>query len=349
LQAKFTFGSSYNEFMKIKNLFIAPILLLTLTGVVSCGNSQKKDEIQTTEKKITVKVPAFNADSAYHYIQTQADFGPRVPNTQAHRDCGEYLAKQLEAFGAKVYNQYADLSAWDGTILKARNIIGAYNPDSKKRVLLCAHWDSRPYADNDPDQKNHRKPILGVNDGASGVGVLLEIARHLQQEAPTIGIDIIFFDAEDYGIPEFHQGAYKEDTWCLGSQYWARSPHVQGYFARFGILLDMVGGKGATFYYEPYSARTARSEMKKIWKKANELGYGKYFIQQEGSEVIDDHVYVNRIARIPCVDIINYDPTSQTSSFGSYWHTLNDTMENIDRNTLKAVGQTVMDVIYNEK
>ena len=335
--------------MNIKNLFIVPTLILAFTGMVACGNSSKPASQPDETEKVVIKAPAFNADSAYAYVQAQADFGPRVPNTQAHRDCGEYLAKQLEAFGAKVYNQYADLSAWDGTILKARNIIGAYNPDSKKRILLCAHWDSRPYADNDPDEKNHRKHILGVNDGASGVGVLLEIARQLQKQAPQIGIDIIFFDAEDYGIPEFHQGAYKEHTWCLGSQYWARTPHVQGYFARYGILLDMVGGKGATFYYEPYSARTAKSQMKKIWKKAHELGYGNYFPKQEGAEVIDDHVYVNTLGRIPCVDIINYDPTCQTSSFGPYWHTVNDTMENIDRNTLKAVGQTVMDVIYNEK
>lgn len=335
--------------MKIKQLFTVPFLFIGLAAVVSCGNSKKTNESQETEKKIAIKAPEFNADSAYAYIQAQADFGPRVPNTQAHRDCGKYLASQLEAFGAKVYNQYADLEAWDGTLLKAHNIIGAYKPDSKKRVMLCAHWDSRPYADNDPNPQNHRKPILGVNDGASGVGVLLEIARQIQQQSPELGIDIIFFDAEDYGIPEFHQGSYKAHTWCLGSQYWARNPHVPGYFARYGILLDMVGAKGSTFYQEPYSKRTADKEVKKIWKKAHELGYSNWFINREGAEVTDDHVYVHSIARIPCVDIINYDPTSERSSFGSFWHTVNDTMDIIDRATLKAVGQTVMDVIYNER
>ena len=228
--------------MKIKNIFILPFLTLGITGIVSCGNTKKADESREAEKKVVVKAPEFNADSAYAYVQAQADFGPRVPITQAHKDCGEYLAKQLEAFGAKVYNQYADLIAWDGTVLKARNIVGAYTPESKKRVMLCAHWDSRPYADNDPDEKNHRKHILGVNDGSSGGGVLLEIARQIQQKSPEVGIDIIFFDAEDYGIPEFHRGNYKANTWCLGSQYWARTPQVQGYFARYGILLDKVGG-----------------------------------------------------------------------------------------------------------
>lgn len=335
--------------MRIKKLFITPMLLLALTGVVACGNSKKADNSDATEKKVVIKAPAFNADSAYAYVQAQADFGPRVPNTQAHKDCGEYLAKQLEKFGAKVYNQYADLEAWDGTILKARNIIGAYKPESKKRIMLCAHWDSRPYADYDADEKNHKKPIDGANDGASGVGVLLEIARQIQQEAPALGIDIIFFDAEDYGTPDWYTGPRKAHDWCLGSQYWGRTPHVKDYYARYGILLDMVGGKGGTFYYEPYSYRTARKEVKKIWKKAHELGYGNQFIMEEGSEVTDDHVYVNQLARIPCVDIINFDPTCENSSFGPTWHTVNDNMSNIDRNTLKAVGQTVMDVIYNEK
>lgn len=177
--------------MKIKNVLVIPVLLLVLTAV-ACGNSKSRnDRIETVDKEV-IKAPEFNADSAYQYIQVQADFGPRVPNTQAHKECGEYLAGQLEKFGAKVYNQYADLIAYDGTILKSRNIIGAYKPESKKRILLCAHWDSRPYADNDPDPKNHHTPILGVNDGASGVGVLLEIARQIQKEQPALGIDIVF-------------------------------------------------------------------------------------------------------------------------------------------------------------
>lgn len=333
--------------MKIKNILVIPALLLVLTGV-ACGNNRGKNDATETVTKEVVKAPEFDADSAFQYIQAQADFGPRVPNTQAHKACGDYMANQLEKFGAKVYNQYAELTAYDGTILKARNIIGAYKPESKKRVMLCSHWDSRPYADNDPDPKNHHTPIIGANDGASGVGVLLEIARQIQKEEPTLGIDLIFFDAEDYGIPEFYEGKYKADTWCLGSQYWARTPHVQGYNARYGILLDMVGGKNATFYYEGYSARTASSPMKKIWKKADELGYGNFFIKEDGGEVTDDHVYVHTLARIPCVDIINYDENDGHSFFGPTWHTVNDNMENIDRGALKAVGQTLMEIIYNE-
>ena len=225
----------------LRNTLVTTVLLAG-TALISCGNSSKKDSgssEETTKNETIITAPAFSSDSAYQYIAEQVAFGPRVPNTPAHKACGDYLAKQLERFGAKVYNQSADLIAYDGTILKARNIVGVYNPENKKRVLLCAHWDSRPYADQDKEE-NHHRPIDGANDGASGVGVLLEIARQIQMQAPAIGIDIAFFDAEDYGIPEFYEGNYKQDTWCLGSQYWGRIPHVTDYKARFGILLDMV-------------------------------------------------------------------------------------------------------------
>lgn len=332
----------------MKRFSFLPLMTVLLVAVLACS-SNKRSVGETDEKRpaTQVQVPAFQADSAYRYIETQAAFGPRVPNTAAHRACGDYLASQLERFGAKVYNQYADLMAYDNTLLKARNIIGAYLPESRKRVMLCAHWDSRPYADYDPDPKKHHTPILGVNDGASGVGVLLEVARQLQQQAPSIGIDIIFFDAEDYGTPTFYKGPYKEDTWCLGSQYWGRMPHVDNYNARFGILLDMVGGRGATFYQELFTKRTASKEMKKIWETAHRLGYGAFFPKKEGTEVTDDHVYVFNLRQIPCVDIINYDPKGDTG-FGDFWHTTSDTMEQIDRATLQAVGQTLLQVIYNE-
>ncbi len=327
---------------------LAALALLTGSALISCGSSKENsNRTEETETQTLIQAPAFNADSAYAYIDAQVKFGPRVPNSPAHKTCGNYLASQLERFGAKVYNQYADLMAYNGAILKARNIIGAYKPDTKKRVMLCAHWDSRPYADQD-DERYHHTPIDGANDGASGVGVLLEIARQIQLQAPAVGIDIVFFDAEDYGIPDFYKGPYKPDTWCLGSQYWGRIPHISDYKARFGILLDMVGAKGAAFYYEGFSARTANNVMKKIWNTAERLGYGQYFIKQEGGEVTDDHVYVNRFRGIPCVDIIHYDIQGNTG-FNPTWHTTDDTIENIDKATLQAVGQTVMEVIYNEK
>ena len=331
--------------MKIR-YYISLCVAATALLSVSCGSSKKDKTAE--EKVIVVKAPDMNADSAYLYVKQQGDFGPRVLGSKAHRECGDFLSAKLASFGAKVYQQEFDATIYDGTTYKARNIIGAFNPDARKRVMLCSHWDSRPWADNDPDEKNHHTPILGANDGASGVGVLLEIARQIQLKAPEIGIDIVLFDAEDYGMPQF-TGKHDEDSWCLGSQYWSRVQHVPHYNARFGILLDMVGGKGATFLQEGYSRDYASSVVKKIWKKADEIGFGTYFPKRSGGYVTDDHVPVNQVAKIPCVDIIPCDEGCELSSFGSFWHTVNDNMDVIDKNTLQAVGQTVMEVIYNEK
>ena len=144
--------------------------------MVACSNKSKgTTDSEEKQPGSTVSVPQFDADSAYRYVKAQVDFGPRVPNTAAHKACGEYLAKKLEQFGATVYNQQADLIAYDGTLLKARNIIGSYKPETKKRIVLLSHWDSRPWADADPDETKRHTPILGANDGASGVGVLLGI------------------------------------------------------------------------------------------------------------------------------------------------------------------------------
>lgn len=322
-------------------------LLWLLLAFVACSNHAKTGSADSDKKeKNVVNVPQFNADSAYLCVKAQVDFGPRVPNTQAHINCGHYLADKLTEFGATVTNQYVDLPAYDGTLLKARNIIGAYKPESKKRIALFAHWDSRPWADSDPDSKNHYKPVLGANDGASGVGVLLEIARHLHQQQSELGVDIIFLDAEDYGAHRSYKGPGKEEYWALGSQYWARNPHVEGYSARFGILLDMVGGKEAVFRYEGTSKKVAHHVNLKVWKAAAGLGYSRTFVQKDGGAVTDDHTFINKYGNVPTIDIVPY---SEKDNFFEHWHTMKDDMDNIDRATLKAVGQTVLQVIYNEQ
>lgn len=325
--------------------------LCSLILLMACGSAGSPEQTATTTSSpqtavTTSKAPTFEADSAYTYVANQVAFGPRVPNSKAHKQCGDYLASELTRFGAQLYVQEANLKAYDGTLLEARNLIGSYNPEQSKRVLLFAHWDSRPYSDHDPDPANLRKPLDGADDGASGVGVLLEIARQLGQQSPNIGVDILFCDAEDYGTPEFVDD-YKPDTWCLGSQFWAKNPHVKNYKAEFGILLDMVGGKGATFFREYQSKRAAAPILEMVWSKARGLGYGKYFINADGGAITDDHQYVISGRGIPSIDIINYDPDTETG-FASYWHTQKDNMDNIDRETLKAVGQTVLEVIYNQ-
>jgi len=290
----------------------------------------------------------FDADSAYRFVEAQVQFGPRVLNSPQHTACGDYLTAKLQSFGAEVIEQRTDLVAYNGKILKARNIIGSYLPEASLRILLCAHWDSRPYADNDPDPANHHTPILGANDGASGVGVLLEIARQLQQRLPEVGVDIIFFDAEDMGTPYFYKGAVTgENSWCLGSQYWAKNPHVPNYKAQFGVLLDMVGSPAATFYKEGYSVQMAKAVVDKVWLKAATMGKGNLFINEKGGYITDDHLAVMEGRRFPCIDIIDFNP--YMDGFGHYWHTVNDTMENISRETLKSVGEVLLSVIYEQK
>ncbi len=325
------------------------ITLVTLTIILGCNSNNAKTNIagEKSKKQKTIKIPSFNADSAYQYVDEQVAFGPRVPNTDAHTKCANYLSSKLEEFGADVIVQEAQLIAFDNKVLNAKNIIGQYNPELKNRVLLFAHWDSRPFADHCEDPARRNEPILGANDGASGVGVLLEVARCLKNDTLPIGIDIIFFDAEDYGIPDHLDVQWKPDTWCLGSQYWSKNPHTPNYYAQYGILLDMVAAPQATFFQEQQSLQFAPRIVKKVWNTANDIGFGNHFVYDKGGAITDDHVYVNNILGIPCIDIIQFDPTTN-SSFGSYWHTHNDNMNVIDKNTMKAVGQTLLHVIYNE-
>ncbi|MEM9831850.1 MAG: M28 family peptidase [Bacteroidota bacterium] len=305
----------------------------------------------TVEAPPTPKyVPNFNADSAYAYTEAQVAFGARVPNSTAHRECRDYLVSKLEQFGAEVQLQSFEATAYNGTTLNLSNIIATYQPDRSKRILLAAHWDTRPYADK--DSVRTEEPILGANDGASGVAVLLEMARMMNRDSlPDVGVDIIFFDGEDYGEPEDYDELQPESSqqvyWCLGSQHWAKNKHEPRYSAYYGILLDMVGAKNATFYQEGVSRQAAPSIVKRIWDAAHQLGYGQYFIYKDSPDIIDDHVYVNYQAKIPMVDIIEHDPASNFY-FAYYHHTHADDMDIISRETLKAVGETVMYVVYQE-
>ncbi|MFP4467911.1 MAG: M28 family peptidase [Bacteroidales bacterium] len=322
------------------------LFVMIISGCSQAGNNSDAtgDQDSGTDQEVTI--PAFNPDSAYYYVEKQVGFGPRVPNSRAHRETGQWLATTLGNFADTLYIQETRVRAYDKTTLNIKNIIGVFQPDNPRRVLLCAHWDSRPYADYDPDPEKHYTPIDGANDGASGVGVLLEIARQLQQEKPAIGVDIIFFDAEDYGRHRFSDRP-DEDTWALGAQYWAKNPHRSDYFARYGILLDMVGASGATFEREGYSMLYAPGVVRDVWEKAQNLGYGDLFLSSDGSHITDDHYYVNTIRNIPTINIIHQDPDTEHGFFPE-WHTTDDTMDIIDRYTLKATGETVIHVIYHE-
>jgi hypothetical protein len=334
-----------------KHLFIMSfsrslILLITLVPLIlfSCNGSGRQQPPPTSQPAQRAEVPQFNEDYAYDFVEKQVSFGPRVPNTRAHELCGDWLEQTLRGYSDTVFVQRTRVRAFDGTLLNIRNIIGSFRPETANRVLLCAHWDSRPFADYDPEPANHYTPIDGANDGASGVGVLLEIARVLNENPPPFGIDIILFDAEDYGSHRNHQ-VNNDHSWALGSQHWARNPHVTGYDARYGILLDMVGANDATFLHEGFSRMYAPDILRRVWATAQRAGYGHFFLDQQGSYITDDHYYINTIRNIPTINIIHQDQSTDHGFFPQ-WHTVDDTMENIDRETLKAVGQTVLKVIF---
>lgn len=325
------------------------LLTLLMAGVlfsISCNSCQSKKNMTETEP-YTQRSPIFNADSAYAFVAKQVDFGPRVPGSQEHKACGDYLVEKLTGFGAQVTEQQANITHYDGKNLPIRNIIGSYHPEKEKRVLLFAHWDTRPFADEEPNAERRQQPILGADDGASGVGVLLEIARNLQQQPVEVGIDIIFFDLEDWGQPSYEDNHTQGEWWCLGSQYWSEQPHKENYKAAYGILFDMVGAAQATFLKESYSTQYAPDVVEKVWNIAARLGYGNYFRQKRGGAITDDHLPVNQHNRAPSIDIINLNANA-FSGFAPHWHTHADDMRNIDRNSLKAAGQTVMEVIYTE-
>lgn len=351
--------------MKVKQ--VVAILLIALlvasTVYVGCKDDSKrptdKQEQQKTESKKEVIAPDFSADSAFAFVKKQVAFGPRVPGTPAHKACGDWMVSTLSSYGAKVTEQTTTLKSFEGKSIPVRNIIASFSPDQKSRILLCAHWDTRPFGDKDPNQSLWKKPIDGANDGASGVAVLLEIARQIGASPTGVGIDLIFFDAEDLGTAEFVPDNQQEvlnegytTSWCLGSQYWAKNKHVQGYNAKFGILLDMVGAADARFNKEHYSMEIAGDVMNLVWNTAAKMGYSELFAPEEVDGVVDDHFFVSR-GGIRCIDIIDTRPQIMAMGvgqykFGGYHHTHNDNISIIEPNTLKAVGQTVMQVIYNQ-
>lgn len=332
----------------MKYAFIITSALLLSYG---CGNDKPKPPkvnggktgpADTSKTNVVVgSAPEFNADSAYHYIEKQVAFGPRNPNSTGHKKCGDYLIATLKQWADDVVVQEGNVKSYTGMNLNMRNIIARWNPQNTERILLFAHWDTRPFADRDIPVSN--QPILGADDGGSGVGVLLEIARHLKNKPTNVGIDIILFDAEDFG-----DAMGESNTFCLGSQYWAKNPPIPNYMAKYGILLDMVGAKGAVFLKEGFSRQNAPQIVDKVWSMAAALGYSGWFKDKISPPLVDDHYFVSTLANIPSIDIINYDHARGDVGFGGHWHTHDDTMDIIDKSVLKAVGQTVMEVIYGE-
>lgn len=315
----------------LRHLHLTLCLLSIWLPLISCGGNNKSasDSVENTAAEISAHDLYFSGDSAYANVERQVSFGPRVPGTEAHRLCGDWLAAELRRKGLEVTEQTATLTTFDGTSIPMRNIFASINPDASDRTLLLAHWDCRPWADNDPDASRRKEPVMGANDGASGTAVLLELARNLAGSGSAKGIDILLCDAEDWGS----EG--DDDSWALGTRYFAEHPIKEGYMPSKAILVDMVGAKDAVFPREYFSQRAAPSLVDEVWSKASALGYGEMFPNRLGSAVNDDHVELLK-AGIPAIDIIDY---REGSGFFPYWHTTGDTLDKIDRETLAAVGR----------
>ena len=313
-----------------------------------CVSCAKQQQSSTPDVRC-----AFSADSAYTYIAQQVAFGARVPGSLAHEQCGDWLVRQLARHGAQVKNQYGVMTNYAGKSQDIRNIVAFFEGDTQTAILLCAHWDCRPWSDEEELYENRFIPVIGANDGASGVGVILEIVRQLDilkaQGEFVPSVQVVLFDCEDMGTPSHYTGAQRDNTWCLGSQLWAKLLTQNSEFKiQYGILLDMVGDPSATFPREYFSVKYAGNYVEQVWRTASRLGYGRYFVQQSTYyPITDDHQYVNMIAGIPCLDIIDYKPNTETG-FAPWWHTQQDDMRNINHQTLQAVGETVLTVICSK-
>lgn len=312
---------------KIATVVLLPTLILLSQ---SCSSDHKLD------RSVKTPVPTFVADSALKYLYLQTNQGPRVPNTLAHQQTAALLLSELKRFTPNAAFQSFTTTGYADSLLYLKNIMASFYPSEPIRIMLSAHWDTRPFADRD---SNNTSPNLGANDGASGVAVLLEIARLLSEFPPGIGVDIFFWDGEDYGKAD------DLEKYLLGSTYWAKNKN-KNYQPIMGILLDMVGDSSSTFKLEGYSTQYAEKFQDEIWTTALKLGFNQ-FEKIKTSPIWDDHVPIISYAGIPTVNIIGLDLTKKPPT-PITWHTQADIPENINKNTLQAVGTTLLHLIYKD-
>ncbi len=318
-------------------------LLIIVCSLILTGCPGEKHEIiekkpETPQATIETKdtIPQFDGQAAYKLVEKQLSFGARVPGSLAHTACRDFLLSTVKMYADTAFLQSFKAEIYGKPILFS-NIVAAFNPKSNNRILICGHWDSRPRSDQDPNPADTSKGCPAANDGASGVAVLLEIARILKTSSPSIGVDVVLFDGEDYG--------YEHDL----SNYFIGARHYAGNlpFAKpFGaILLDLIGDKDAELRFEPGSMRSYPEAMRKIWDIAARR-HCKYFLQEDGNGVSDDHDMLIQ-AGIPSIDIIDVNLVGQNvqNPRRKYWHTTHDTIDNISVETLGCVGQCLLEYV----
>ena len=316
-------------------------ILLLCASLAGCGRKQPNPpHPQPWIFHDPASYPPFDGAKALLYVRQQTAFGPRVPGAPAHEQCLNFLRTELAKCAPKVREQKFSMTGYDGALLHLTNLIDSFLPEAKTRMMLCAHWDSRPRADEEPDSADALRPIPGANDGASGVAVLLHIASILAQHPPPVGVDLVFFDGEDYGK--------KSDLhfYCLGSKYFSTDLSPD-YRPEFGILLDMVGDLHARFPKEGYSRLFAPEIVELIWSSARKIG-STHFIDEPYAEIFDDHHSLNTMAGIKTVDIIDASMVGNTDADTTrrYWHTLDDTADTCSAETLGSVGHVLLYIIY---
>lgn len=323
--------------------YLLLIVLLSSVIFLYCDKKETKPEISKVEFTLIEKeIPYFDSELAYNYILKQISFGPRNPNSDGHKKAKEFFLEELKKFADTVYTQNFTYPGYDGERLYLSNIIASFNPQSKHRILLCAHWDTRPRSDKDENPNNRDKPILGANDGASGVAILLALSQMLKNNKVDYGIDIVLFDGEDYG----KEGDLM--NYSLGAKYFIQNKpdYINPHFA---ILLDMVGDKEAQFKKEPNSMQFAPDIVDLVWNLANKLNL-KSFSNEISNPIYDDHIPLGemgmKIINIIDADLIGADSPNPRRN---YWHTQKDTIENISKETLKEVGQLLTHLIYSLK
>ena len=294
---------------------------------------------ESPQNRSITTIPRFDGKSAFGYLKAQTAFGPRNPGSSSHERCKDYLNQELLRFAHAVNLQRFPHTGYRGEPYTMTNIIASFNLQATQRIMLCAHWDTRPEADMESDPAKRRLPILGANDGASGVAVLLELARLFKQTPPPVGVDIVLFDGEDFG----RSGDL--ESYFLGSRYFAKTKPAT-FNPRFALLLDLVGDKNLLLLKEGYSVQFAPEIVRLVWETARELGVSE-FSDSIGGMIDDDHLPLNS-AGIPTVDIIDLELVGGRAANPerNYWHTHRDTPDRCSPESLEAVGKVLTHLLY---